>query len=186
MLLKVQPIYDNLKAIETATPQTKKRIILLDPAGKKFDQKMAESFSQEEHLVFICGHYEGYDERIRSLVTDEVSLGDYVLTGGELGAMVMIDAIARLVPGVLNNGESALTESHADGLLEYPQYSRPEVWHERKVPDVLLSGHHANIEKWRMEQSLERTRERRPELYEAYMAAHPPRPSRNRRRVADA
>ena len=116
MLLKVQPIYDNLKAIETATPQTKKRIILLDPAGKKFDQKMAESFSQEEHLVFICGHYEGYDERIRSLVTDEVSLGDYVLTGGELGAMVMIDATVRLLPEVLGNETSAQTDSHSTGF----------------------------------------------------------------------
>lgn len=121
MLLKVQPVYDNIKAIEAAAPETKKRVILLDPAGKPFDQKMAEEFSTEEHLVFICGHYEGYDERIRSLVTDEVSLGDYVLTGGELGAMVMIDATVRLLPEVLGNQTSAQTDSHSTGLLEHPQ-----------------------------------------------------------------
>ena len=115
MLLKVQPVYDNIKAIEEAAPETKKRVILLDPAGKPFDQKMAEEFSTEEHLVFICGHYEGYDERIRSLVTDEVSLGDYVLTGGELGAMVMIDATVRLLPEVLGNQTSAQTDSHSTG-----------------------------------------------------------------------
>ena len=174
MLMQAQPVYDCWRVYVT-------------PQGEVFHQKKAVELSAEEDLIFLCGHYEGVDERVlEEIVTDYISIGDYVLTGGELPAMVMIDAIARLVPGVLNNGESALTESHADGLLEYPQYSRPEVWHERKVPDVLLSGHHANIEKWRMEQSLERTRERRPELYEAYMAAHPPRPSRNRRRVADA
>ena len=154
MLLKVQPIYDNLKAIETATPQTKKRIILLDPAGKKFDQKMAESFSQEEHLVFICGHYEGYDERIRSLVTDEVSLGDYVLTGGELGAMVMIDATVRLLPEVLGNETSAQTDSHSTGLLEHPQYTRPAEFQGMTVPPVLMNGNHKLIEEWRLKESL--------------------------------
>ena len=114
--------------------------------------------------------------------TDYISIGDYVLTGGELPAMVMIDTISRLVPGVLNNGESAQTESHSDGLLEYPQYSRPEVWHEKTVPDVLLSGHHANIEKWRHEQALLRTQQRRPDMYSAYMEAHPPLPPKRRRR----
>ncbi|EAC5460279.1 tRNA (guanosine(37)-N1)-methyltransferase TrmD, partial [Listeria monocytogenes] len=134
MLLKVQPVYDNIKAIEAAAPETKKRVILLDPAGKPFDQKMAEEFSTEEHLVFICGHYEGYDERIRSLVTDEVSLGDYVLTGGELGAMVMIDATVRLLPEVLGNQTSAQTDSHSTGLLEHPQYTRPAEFNGMKVP----------------------------------------------------
>ena len=119
---------------------------------------------------------------LEEIVTDYISIGDYVLTGGELPAMVMIDAISRLVPGVLNNEDSANTESHSDGLLEYPQYSRPEIWREKRVPEVLLSGHHANIEKWRLEQSLERTRQRRPELYEAYMQAHPPAPEKKRRR----
>ena len=142
MLLKVQPVYDNIKAIEAAAPETKKRVILLDPAGKPFDQKMAEEFSTEEHLVFICGHYEGYDERIRSLVTDEVSLGDYVLTGGELGAMVMIDATVRLLPEVLGNQTSAQTDSHSTGLLEHPQYTRPAEFKGMKVPEVLMNGNH--------------------------------------------
>ena len=146
------------------------RVIYVTPQGEVFHQKKAAELSQEEDLIFLCGHYEGIDERVlEEIVTDYISIGDYVLTGGELPAMVLIDAVSRLVPGVLNNGESAQTESHANGLLEYPQYSRPEIWHERRVPEVLLSGHHANIEKWRMEQSLERTKERRPELYEAYI-----------------
>ena len=140
MLLKVQPVYDNIKAIEAAAPETKKRVILLDPAGKPFDQKMAEEFSTEEHLVFICGHYEGYDERIRSLVTDEVSLGDYVLTGGELGAMVMIDATVRLLPEVLGNQTSAQTDSHSTGLLEHPQYTRPAAFKGMKVKSMRING----------------------------------------------
>ena len=140
MLLKVQPVYDNIKAIEAAAPETKKRVILLDPAGKPFDQKMAEEFSTEEHLVFICGHYEGYDERIRSLVTDEVSLGDYVLTGGELGAMVMIDATVRLLPEVLGNQTSAQNDSHSTGLLEHPQYTRPAAFKGMKVKSMRING----------------------------------------------
>ena len=164
MLLKVQPIYDNIKAIEEAAPETKKRVILLDPAGKQFDQKMAEEFSQEEHLVFICGHYEGYDERIRSLVTDEVSLGDYVLTGGELGAMVMIDATVLLLPDVLGNQTSAQTDSYSTGLLEHPQYTRPAEYKGMKVPEVLTNGNHKLIEEWQLKESLRRTYLRRPDL----------------------
>lgn len=164
MLLKAQPIFDNLAAIEQATPTTKKRVILLDPAGKKFDQKMAEEFSQEEHLIFICGHYEGYDERIRTLVTDEVSLGDYVLTGGELGAMVMIDATVRLLPEVLGNETSAQTDSHSTGLLEHPQYTRPADFRGLTVPAVLLNGNHKLIEEWRLKESLRRTYTRRPDM----------------------
>ncbi|MGX7163314.1 tRNA (guanosine(37)-N1)-methyltransferase TrmD [Enterococcus massiliensis] len=167
MLLKVQPIYDNLKAIEAAT-DTQKRIILLDPAGKPFDQKMAEEFSQEEHLIFICGHYEGYDERIRSLVTDEVSLGDYVLTGGELGAMVMIDATVRLLPEVLGNQTSAQTDSYSTGLLEHPQYTRPAEFAGMTVPEVLTNGNHRLIEEWQLKESLRRTYLRRPDLLENY------------------
>lgn len=167
MLLKVQPIYDNLKAIEAAT-DTQKRIILLDPAGKPFDQKMAEEFSQEEHLIFICGHYEGYDERIRSLVTDEVSLGDYVLTGGELGAMVMIDATVRLLPEVLGNQISAQTDSYSTGLLEHPQYTRPAEFAGMTVPEVLTNGNHRLIEEWQLKESLRRTYLRRPDLLENY------------------
>lgn len=164
MLLKVQPIYDNLKAIDEANPTVKKRVILLDPAGKQFNQAMAEEFSQEEQLVFICGHYEGYDERIRTLVTDEVSLGDYVLTGGELGAMVMIDATVRLLPDVLGNQTSAQTDSYSTGLLEHPQYTRPAEFKEMKVPDVLTNGNHKLIEEWQLKESLRRTVQRRPDL----------------------
>lgn len=166
MLLKVQPIYDNLKAIEEEIPETKKRIILLDPAGKQFDQKMAEEFSKEEHLIFICGHYEGYDERIRHLVTDEVSLGDYVLTGGELGAMVMIDATVRLLPDVLGNETSAVGDSYSTGLLEHPQYTRPAIFNGEEVPEVLRNGNHKLIAKWQLKESLRRTYLRRPDLLE--------------------
>ena len=137
------------------------------PRRKTFNQSMAEEFAQEEDLVFLCGHYEGIDERVlEEIVTDYVSIGDYVLTGGELPAMIMIDAISRLVPGVLHNDVSAEFESFQDNLLEYPQYSRPEVWHDKKVPEILMSGHHANIEKWRREQSVIRTAKNRPDLLE--------------------
>lgn len=166
MLLKVQPVYDNLQKIAETSPETKKRIVLLDPAGKRFDQAMAEEFSKEEHLVFICGHYEGYDERIRSFVTDEVSLGDYVLTGGELGAMVMIDATVRLLPEVLGNNVSAQTDSHSTGLLEHPQYTRPAVFKEMEVPAVLMNGNHKLIAEWQLKESLRRTYLRRPDMLE--------------------
>ncbi|MHA2854839.1 tRNA (guanosine(37)-N1)-methyltransferase TrmD [Paenibacillus lautus] len=143
------------------------RVILMCPQGETFTQKKAEELSQEEHLVFICGHYEGYDERIREfLVTDELSIGDYVLTGGELPAMVVIDSVVRLLPGVLGNETSAVTDSFSTGLLEYPHYTRPAEFRGWKVPDILLSGHHANIDVWRREQALKRTWERRPELLE--------------------
>ena len=141
------------------------RVVYLSPQGDVFNQKMAEEMAQEEDLVLLCGHYEGIDERVlEEIVTDYVSIGDYVLTGGELPAMVMMDSISRMVPGVLNNQESGETESFAGNLLEYPQYSRPEEWHGKKVPEVLMSGHHANIEKWRREQSIYRTAKRRPDL----------------------
>lgn len=143
------------------------RIVLLCPQGETFTQQKAEEFAREEHLIFICGHYEGYDERIRTgLVTDEISIGDYVLTGGELPAMVMIDSTVRLLPGVLGNENSAVTDSFSTGLLEYPHYTRPTEYRGMKVPDILLSGHHANIEAWRRRESLRRTLERRPDLLE--------------------
>ena len=143
------------------------RVVYLSPQGEVFNQKMAEELAREEDLILLCGHYEGIDERVlEEIVTDYVSIGDYVLTGGELPAMVMVDAISRLVPGVLHNDVSAEFESFQDNLLEYPQYSRPEEWHGKKVPPVLLSGHHANIEKWRREQSIIQTYERRPDLLE--------------------
>ena len=152
---------------ETVSPDKKLRVVYLSPQGKTFDQKMAEELAEEEDLVLLCGHYEGIDERVlEEIVTDYVSIADYVLTGGELPAMVMVDTISRLVPGVLHNDVSAEFESFQDNLLEYPQYSRPEEWHGKKVPPVLLSGHHANIEKWRREQSILRTYERRPDLLE--------------------
>ena len=152
---------------EEPVKEKKLRVVYLSPQGDVFSQGMAEEFAKEEDLVLLCGHYEGIDERVlEEIVTDYVSIGDYVLTGGELPAMVMVDAISRLVPGVLHNNVSAEFESFQDNLLEYPQYSRPEEWHGKKVPPVLMSGHHANIEKWRREQSILRTYERRPDLLE--------------------
>lgn len=166
MLMQAQPVYD---AYMSVTGGKKVRTIYVTPQGYTFDQKMATDFAKEEELVFLCGHYEGIDERVlEEIVTDFVSIGDYVLTGGELPAMVMIDAISRLVPGVLNNETSAVAESFHRDLLEYPQYSRPEVWHDKCVPKVLLSGNHLDIEKWRMEKSVERTKNRRPDLYAKY------------------
>lgn len=172
MLMQAQPVYDAWLAVEeriAARGASGGRVIYVTPQGRTFHQKMAQELAQEEDLIFLCGHYEGIDERVlEEIVTDEISLGDYVLTGGELAAMVMVDAIARLVPGVLHNMDSAVTESFGDGLLEYPQYSRPEIWHDKRVPPVLLSGDHAKVDAWRLEQSILRTKERRPDLYEAY------------------
>ncbi len=172
MLMQAQPVFDAWQAVAdriAARGASPGRVIYVTPQGKTFHQKMAQELAAEEDLIFLCGHYEGIDERVlEEIVTDEVSIGDYVLTGGELPAMVMIDAIARLVPGVLHNTDSAVTESFYDGLLEYPQYSRPEVWHDRRVPSILLSGDHAKVDAWRLEQSILRTKERRPDLYEAY------------------
>ena len=162
----VGDMYPHLEIAVPEFPEGKRlRTVYLSPQGKTFHQGMAEEFAMEEDLVFLCGHYEGIDERVlEEIVTDYVSIGDYVLTGGELPAMIMVDAISRLVPGVLHNDVSAEFESFQDHLLEYPQYSRPEVWHEKRVPEVLLSGHHANIEKWRREQSVIRTAKNRPDL----------------------
>lgn len=166
MLMQAEPVYQCYRALEEKMNK-KPRVVYLSPQGKTFNQTMAEEFAQEEELVFLCGHYEGIDERVlEEIVTDYVSIGDYVLTGGELPAMIMADAISRLVPGVLHNDVSAEFESFQDNLLEYPQYSRPEMWHDKKVPEVLMSGHHANIEKWRREQSVIRTARNRPDLLE--------------------
>lgn len=178
MLMQAQPVYDCCMHVQkTVIDAGRKasRVVYMTPRGVTLNQRMAEELSKEEDLIILCGHYEGIDERVlEEVVTDYVSVGDYVLTGGELPAMIMVDCISRLVPGVLNNSESSEIESFSDGLLEYPQYSRPEEWHGKKVPEVLLSGHHANIEKWRMEKSLEETKKYRPDLYEAYIANHPP------------
>ena len=199
MLMQAQPVFDAYedlrKAINGTTKDTnndessskdgkdtsikkdkvnsiekKPRVLYMTPQGRRFDQSFAEELAKEDNLIFLCGHYEGIDERvIEEIVTDEVSLGDFVLTGGELPSMVMIDCIARLIPGVLGSDESASDESFSDGLLEYPQYTRPEVWHGHAVPDVLLSGNHKEINKWRMAKALERTRARRADMYEELM-----------------
>ncbi len=164
MLMQAGPVYGAYQSV-VEKAKSKPRVIYLSPQGETFSQAKAEEFAQEEELIFLCGHYEGIDERVlEEIVTDYVSIGDYVLTGGELPAMVMIDAISRLIPGVLHNDVSAEFESFQDNLLEYPQYTRPEEWHGKKVPEILLSGHHANVEKWRREQSIIRTAERRPDL----------------------
>lgn len=187
MIMQAEPVYRAVGSVldrihmrkaaaeEHETPQKTEtdlsdgkriRVLYMSPAGRRFDQKMAEELAEEEDVVFLCGHYEGIDQRvIDKTVTDLVSIGDYVLTGGELAALVMMDAISRMVPGVLSNEESAETESFmGDGLLEYPQYSRPEVWHGKKVPEILLSGNHGAVDRWRREMSLKLTASRRPDL----------------------
>lgn len=163
MLLMAQPVFDAMDHIEQTTGD-RGHVVLLDPAGRQFNHEVAQELADYDHLTFIAGHYEGYDERIRDLVDDELSLGDYVLTGGELGAMVMIDATVRFLPDVLGNQASAHTDSFEDGLLEYPQYTRPADFRGMKVPEVLMSGNHAKIAEWRLKESLRRTYLRRPDL----------------------
>lgn len=168
LVMQPEPVYRAYKDLEKDMKK-KPRVVYLTPQGTTFHQEMAKELAKEEELVFLCGHYEGIDERVlEEIVTDYVSIGDYVLTGGELPSMVMIDSISRLVPGVLHNDDSAGDESFENGLLEYPQYTRPPVFLDKEVPEVLLSGHHENIRKWRHEQSVKRTKERRPDLWEAY------------------
>ncbi len=166
MVMQPGPVCDSYEDLCTRLGK-RPRVLYMTPQGRVFSQKIAEELAAEEDLVFLCGHYEGIDERALSLiVTDYLSVGDYVLTGGELPAMVMIDCISRLVPGVLSNNESAEIESFHDNLLEYPQYTRPEIYKGLRVPEVLLSGHHKNIETWRRQESIRRTLERRPDLLE--------------------
>jgi tRNA (guanine37-N1)-methyltransferase len=165
MVLKPQPIFDAVEALTNKNEEKKSRVILLCPQGERLNQKKAEELAEEKHLIFICGHYEGYDERIREhIVTDEISIGDYVLTGGELGAMVIIDSVVRLLPEVLGNEESHQKDSFSTGLLEHPHYTRPADFRGMKVPDVIISGNHKNIEEWRAKESLRRTFTRRPDL----------------------
>ncbi len=162
MVMKPEPIFKAVESIYQGEP-----IILLSPKGRLFNQQIARTLAQEARVTLICGHYEGVDERVREhLVTDEISIGDYVLTGGELAAMVVVDATSRLIPGVLGGAESILEESHSGGMLEYPHYTRPPEFRGWRVPDVLLSGNHAEIARWRRKESLKRTRERRPDLFE--------------------
>lgn len=159
MVLSVEPIYYALESLEK--PNHK---ILLSPQGTKFDQNKAKQLLEEEHLTFICGHYEGFDERVLEFVDEEISLGDFVMTGGEIAALAMIDSIVRLIPGVIGSQESFEKDSFYDGLLDYPQYTKPREFRGLEVPDVLLSGDHAKIEKWRQEMSKKKTLERRPDL----------------------
>ena len=169
MVMEAEPVWRCYEAICSEAGE-KVRVIHLTPQGRVFNQTMAREYAETETLAFLCGHYEGIDERVlEEIGTEDVSIGDYVLTGGELPAMVLMDAIARHIPGVLHNDESADTDSFGNGLLEYPQYTRPEEVLGRRVPDILLSGHHANVDKWRLEQSEERTKERRPDLYEKWL-----------------
>jgi len=173
MVMTPQPIHDAWLHVTQDLPY-KPRTIYMSPQGKVLTQEHARSLAQEDHIIILCGHYEGVDERIlEEIVDEEISIGDYVLTGGELPAMVLVDCIGRMVEGVLPSEEAFSEESHYDGLLEYPQYSRPPVYLGRSVPDILLSGHHANIQKWRFEKKLERTREKRPDLNEKYLLSHP-------------
>ena len=166
MVMQAEPVYLAWESVVEKLGR-KPKVLYMSPQGRVFDQTMAQELAEEEDLLFLCGHYEGIDERVlEEIVDEEVSIGDYVLTGGELPALVIMDAVSRLVRGVLHNEDSAEFDSFHDNLLEYPQYSRPEVWRGKAVPPILMSGHHANVEKWRREQSLLRTRQRRPDLLE--------------------
>lgn len=169
MVMQPGPVCDAYQSIADKAGY-RPRVVYMTPQGYTFNQKMAHDFAKEEDLVILCGHYEGIDERaLEKIVTDYVSIGDYVLTGGELPAMVVIDTVSRLIPGVLNNSESAQTESFENGLLEHPQYTRPVEYDGMRVPDVLLSGHHGNIDAWRHEKAIERTKKYRPDMYEKYI-----------------
>ena len=183
MVMKIEPIDRCISALKAERHYDE--VIFTTPDGEQFNQKMANTLSMSENLIILCGHYEGIDQRVLdTIVTDYVSIGDYVLTGGELPAMVMIDAVSRMVPGVLGNEDSGETESFSNYLLEYPQYSRPEEWNGQKVPEVLLSGNHEKVAEWRLTQSLERTKELRPDLYEKWAAENQDYFERLRRREA--
>lgn len=180
MVMQAQPIYSCYKAVCETLPE-KPHVIYLSPKGTTLTQKRAVELSQTPYIFLLCGHYEGVDQRVLDKIVDEeISIGDYVLTGGELPALVLTDAIARMCEGVLPSEECYQDESHFNGLLEYPHYTRPDNWEGETVPPVLLSGHHKNIAAWRLEQSLAITKERRPEMYESYIAAHPPKEKRKK------
>ena len=185
MVMSAQPIYDCYQAILEGkeNKDEKRRVIYLSPKGRMFTQSVAEELSTYDNLILLCGHYEGVDQRVLDAIVDEeISIGDYVLTGGELPACILVDAVSRLLPGVLADPACYEGESIASGLLEYPQYTKPAVWEGREIPPVLLSGDHKKVDAWRLEQSLAITRERRPDLYDAYVAAHPEKPKKNRRK----
>lgn len=187
MLMQAQPVFDCCCSVQAGILERQKkpaRVLYMSPQGRTFDQEMAKELAMEEELILLCGHYEGIDARVLQAVrAEEVSIGDFVLTGGELPAMVIIDAVSRMIPGVLGNQESADTDSFMNGLLEYPQYSRPAVWNGMEVPPVLLSGDHAKVDIWRFEQSLAITKERRPDLYEKFVRDNPERMEERRKRI---
>ena len=175
MLMATQPIYDCYLSVKASLSEGKTKCVYMSPRGRIFDHSIAKELSQYDNLIILCGHYEGVDQRvIDEIVDEEISIGDYVLTGGELPACILVDAVSRLLDGVLADQVCHEDESIASGLLEYPQYTRPPVFNGKEVPEVLLSGHHGNIDKWRLEKSLELTKERRPDLYEKYILEHPP------------
>ena len=183
MLMATQPIYDCYKAVTSSLPEGRTKAVYMSPRGRIFDQKVAKELSEYDNLILLCGHYEGVDQRvIDEIIDEEISIGDYVLTGGELPACIVVDAVSRLIDGVLPDQICHEDESISSGLLEYPQYTRPPVFNGKEVPEILLSGHHGNIDKWRLEKSLELTKERRPDLYEKYMAEHPPVEKKKKRK----
>ena len=182
MLMATQPIYDCYLSVKSSLPEGKTKCVYMSPRGRIFDHSIAKELSQYDNLIILCGHYEGVDQRvIDEIVDEEISIGDYVLTGGELPACILVDAVSRLLDGVLADQVCHEDESIASGLLEYPQYTRPPVFNGKEVPEVLLSGHHGNIDKWRLEKALELTKERRPDLYEKYILEHPPIEKKKRR-----
>ena len=182
MLMATQPICDCFDAVAKMQGEGKTRVIYMSPRGRIFNHSIAKELAQYDNLTILCGHYEGIDQRvIDEIVDEELSIGDFILTGGELPACIVVDAISRLIDGVLSDELCYEDESIASGLLEYPQYTRPAVFRGKEVPEVLLSGHHANIDAWRLERSLEITKERRPDLYEAYIKAHPPKPKKRKK-----
>ena len=182
MVMQAQPVYDAYMALVEKIGR-KPWVIYMTPQGRTFDQGIAQELSEKEDIVLLCGHYEGIDERVLEMIVDDyMSIGDFVLTGGELPAMAIVDAVSRLVPGVLNNEDSAEIETFYNNLLEYPQYTRPLEFMGKRVPDVLLSGNHKLINEWRLEQSIERTRANRPDMYEKYIAENPPKEKRKRRK----
>ena len=187
MLMQAQPVFDCCNSVQEQVTERlgrPARVLYMSPLGKTFDQRMAQELAQEEELILLCGHYEGIDARaLEEIGVEEVSIGDFVLTGGELPAMMIIDAVSRMIPGVLGNTDSADTDSFMNGLLEYPQYSRPAVWHGKEVPPVLLSGDHARVEEWRFEESLAITKERRPDLYEKFVMENPEIMEARRKRI---
>ncbi len=166
MVLKPEPLFEAVEAVRERVPGESFSVVLLSPQGRLFSHKVAKEISKHSNVILICGHYEGVDERVRAVITDEISIGDYVLTGGELAAMVVVDAVVRLLPGMLRSETAVQEESHARGLLEYPQYTRPQNYRGYEVPAILLSGNHQEISRWRGEQAFKRTRERRPDLLE--------------------